>query len=143
MKNLKWNVYIHDFNRNKFEVWNIFDNWSFEEYVNKIFKEFKNSEDKESFAKRLNMELMYCFWSKCEYEAVITRKDDRIIMTPLISKKAVELDVTDDKDFDWIGFYDWMKEERYNKDGSIKIDACKQVLYKFEEFVEYCWENRK
>ena len=43
---MEWNVYFHDFNRNEI--------------------------DKMEFKEKLRKELMYWFWSKCEYEIVIS-----------------------------------------------------------------------
>lgn len=141
-KNLVWNVYMHNFNRDTFDLYNIFNHGGCKNYFDKIFEKFKKSEDKEAFAEALRRELMYYFWSKCEYEMVITKKDNKIIMSPWVGKKEIELDVTNDKNFDWLGFYDYMKEKKWSKDGSIKIDVYDQVKFNWDKFVDYCWENR-
>ena len=134
----EWNVYYHNFNSNKFEIYNILKHGGFVEYAKKHRKKYKT---KEEFAENLKRELMYYFWSKSEYEVVITKKDNKIIMTPWIGKKEeISLDVTDNEDFDWVGFYDWISYKKYARDGSIKIDIYDQVRYRWDEFVEYCWE---
>ena len=52
------------------------------------------------------------------------------------------LDVTDDTDFNWNGFYGKM-EQRYRKfEDSIKFDVNDQVQYSFEKFVDYCWNSK-
>lgn len=138
---MEWNVFYHNWNANELKRFNILrEHGSFAENVKKCKKKYKN--DKEEFAKRLKSELMYAFWSKSEWEVIITKKDTRIIMTPWCGRREkIELDVTDDENFDWLGFYDWMKDKHYaDKNGSIKIDVYSQVMYRFDEFVDYCWE---
>ena len=66
---MKWNVYIYDINQQKMADFNIFDHGSFVEYVKKAIKKFKN---KEVFASQLKTELAYYFWSKSEWEIIIS-----------------------------------------------------------------------
>lgn len=141
VKNLKWNVMYHDFNRDNLEVYNIFEHGSFRNYFEKIHKEFKKTDDKDGFAYIAKRELRIHFWSKSEWEVVITKKDGRIIMSPWrCSRNNPKLDVTDNEDFDWVGFYDYMKEKQWaDKEGKIKIDVYSQIMYRFDEFIDYCW----
>ena len=45
-------------------------------------------------------------------------------------------------DFDWNGFYEKM-DQRYRKfEDSIKFDVNDQVQYRFENFVDYCWNSK-
>lgn len=69
MKILEWNVYFHDFNRNEIVVYNIFRHYKFNEEVQKLIK---SKIDKTEFKEKLRKELMYWFWSKCEYEVIIS-----------------------------------------------------------------------
>ena len=97
---------------------------------------------KEEFAERISCELFYYFGSKCEYELIITRKDNKITLLPWMGNKEGILDVTDDADFNWNGFYEKM-EQRYRKvRNSIKFDVNDQVHYSFENFVDYCWNSK-
>lgn len=138
-KNLIWNVYHHNFNADKLEIYNIFNHGGFVEYVKKHKKKYKVKED---FADKLESELFYYFGSKCEWEVIITKKDNKIIMTPWVgSRSNPELDVTNNEDFDWVGFYNTMVEKYINKNDSVKIDVYEQVRYKWDEFVDYCWGN--
>lgn len=66
---MKWNVYFHDFNKNKIVTYNIFKHCKFNEDIQKLIK---NNYSKEEFKERLKRELMYFFWSKCEYEIIIS-----------------------------------------------------------------------
>ena len=143
MKNLVWNVMNYNINKSDFEIFNIFHHGSFKVYVDDIFRKYKNSKDKEEFAEKLRRELSYYFWSKAEWEVIINNVNGRIIVTPWIgNRNNLELDVTDNKDFDWLGFYDYMNDRYKNKDGKIKIDVYDQVRYRWDEFVDYCWNNK-
>jgi len=136
---MEWSAWYHNFNRNQLESFNIFNHGGFTRYAKERFVE---SETKEEFAEGLRRELQYYFWSKCEYELVITNVDGRIIMTPWVGRReSVSLDVTDDENFDWVDFYEWIAYQKYARDGSIKIDVYDQVRYRWSEFVDYCWGN--
>ena len=52
------------------------------------------------------------------------------------------LDVTDDTDFDWNGFYEKMAQRYRRFEDSIKFDVHDQVQYDFENFVDYCWNSK-
>lgn len=67
---LEWNVYLEDFNNKKIRVYNIFNHYTFYEYCLKAKKKYKD--DKDKFLDKIKSSLMYCFWSKCEYEIVLT-----------------------------------------------------------------------
>lgn len=64
-----WNVYRENFNSNEFEVFNIFNHTRFDADVNKALKKYDN---KEEFAERIRGDLMYYFWSKSEYELILS-----------------------------------------------------------------------
>lgn len=137
-----WNVYYHEFNANKIKTYNIFQNGKFVEYIKKHKKRYDTKND---FAKAIRRELFYYFGSKCEWEMIITSKDGRIILTPWIGRREdVSMDVTNDKTFDWSGFYNWLSQKFHvDKDGSIKFDAYSQVMYRFDEFIDYCWTVKR
>lgn len=67
---MEWNVYFHDFNGQKIVTWNIFNNWRFKESVEELLKNKKLN--KEEFSEKLRLKLMYNFWSKVEYEVIIS-----------------------------------------------------------------------
>lgn len=118
---------------------NIFNHFRFEEDT---IKHLKECSTKEEFAERISRELFYYFGSKCEYELIITRKDNKITLSPWTGNKEGILDVTDDTDFDRNGLYEKMVH-RYRKfEDSIKFDVNDQVQYDFENFVDYCWNSK-
>ena len=66
---MEWNVYYHDTNKGTIDVINVFEHLGVERFVQKLFKDKKLT--RESFAEELRHELMYHFWSRCEYEVLI------------------------------------------------------------------------
>ena len=137
-----WNVYYHEFNSNKIQTYNIFKHGKLVEYIKKAKKK---CETKEAFAEQIRRELFYYFGSKCEWELILTNNGEQLILTPWIGRKeSVSLDVTNDDTFDWAGFYKWATQKLFvDKDGSMKIDAYSQVLYKLDKFVDFCWNVKR
>ena len=66
---MEWNVFYHDINKEEITTFNIFRHGSFSNDVQKSLKKFK---DKNEFAEQLKRDLMYYFWSKSEYEIIIS-----------------------------------------------------------------------
>lgn len=66
---MEWHVFYHDINAQKLTTINIFDHCGFFEDVQKALKKSKS---KDEFAKALKSDLMYYFWSKSEYEIIIS-----------------------------------------------------------------------
>ena len=92
-------AYEHDFNRNVIRPFNVFDHGSFLEDCKKNAK--KNAKDYEAFCERLRRDLMYWFWSKCEWE---------IIISPWVSKVvdcSIKVDVYDQVMMNWKQFCDY------------------------------------
>lgn len=138
---MQWKVYYHDFNRNRIDPYDLFVHGKFPEYIRKHIEKCKT---KEEFADKVKSELMYYFWSKCEWEVLLVRENDRIIIKPWIGcREEVNLDVTDAEDFDWVTFYEKAAKRRVVRDGAVKIDVYDQVMFRFNDFVDYCWNHRK
>lgn len=66
---MKWNVLIYDCNTKQIKEWNIFNHSSFASATKKLLdkcwslKEFQDS---------LKRDLMYYFWSRTEYEVIVS-----------------------------------------------------------------------
>lgn len=101
---MKWNVYYYDINHKEISVFNIFDHWSFREYVKKAIKKYKN---KEEFAEQLKSELCYYFWSKSEWEIIIAPwvGGDRV-------KDVIKVDVYSQVMNNWEIFFDYVWNNR-------------------------------
>lgn len=102
---MKWNVYYHDINRNKMEVFNVFNHSSFRKDVEKHLNECTG---KEEFAERLKRSLSYYFWCKAEWE---------IIISPWVggrNTKEVKIDIYDQVMNNWEIFLDYVWKEKNN-----------------------------
>lgn len=95
---LEWNVIYYDFNAKKITTFNIFDHGRFRE---EIYDNRKKSKTKEEFEKSTRMSLMYYFWSKSEYE---------VIVSPWIGddKAAVKIDIYTQVINNWDIFIDYV-----------------------------------
>lgn len=67
---LAWNVYISDWNSKNIEVHNVFDHGYFLEDCKKYARKYKN--DREKFLEEVRKSLMYWYWSKCEWEVIVS-----------------------------------------------------------------------
>ena len=67
---LIWNVYIQDFNNKCIKTYNIFDHYGFKQDLVKLYDEFK--EDKINFLYNVDLSLKYYYWSKCEWEIILS-----------------------------------------------------------------------
>ena len=70
MRDMVWNVYIENFNRSKIESYNIFKHYGFLTDVKKAYKKYKNNF--KAFSDEVKRALMYFFWSKCEWEIILS-----------------------------------------------------------------------
>ena len=132
MKDLKWYVYQHDFNGKKIETFNIFNHGRFREDVEKCLKKYK---DKDEFAQKLRSSLMYYFWSKSEWEVVITSWAPYITMSEL-DRLSAEREKT-------IKEYNREPYRLYvNPDVGEKIDVYDQVMNNWDVFVDYVWSHK-
>ena len=74
-KSLRWMVFYYNFNSKQIEEFNIFNHGRFREEVKELmddsaltYAEFKDG---------IRRELMYYFWSKCEWEVIISGWPDK------------------------------------------------------------------
>ena len=70
---------------------------------------------------------MYYFWSKSEYEIVITS------FPPYIDKKEIEKLTKTNKKI----------REAVNLDTGKKIDIFDQIMINQDKFIDYLWNNKK
>ena len=129
---LEYYVYRNDFNQKKIIKYNIFDHWRFEEDVK---EDLKKCETKEFFAEKLKSHLMYCFWSKCEYEVVISS-----FPVHIKKEELKRLNTSFKEDTEKYG------HEPYGvwvcPDVGEKVDVYSQVMLNFEVFVDYIWSHK-
>ena len=83
---IEWYVYYHDSNAQK----------SFKKEVDVLLKE---KIDKDDFSEKLKREMMYYFWSRCEYE---------IILSPWTGRADnIKIDIYDQIMMNFDGFVDY------------------------------------
>lgn len=141
-KPLSWKVKNFDCNKQAIIDYNIL------EYREDQIKKFKKqSATKEEFAEKLRREFQYIYWSRSEYELIVsTDENDRTWLTPWVGCREPEkakIDVTDDEIFDWRGFAEvHIKKQIY--DNRAKVDIFDQLMFagQFEKLVDYLWYTR-
>lgn len=67
---IEWNVYYYNSNSRKIEIHNVFNHWRFIEYSAKHIKKYKD--DLKALEEQIRRELMYYYWSKYEWEVLIS-----------------------------------------------------------------------
>ena len=104
---LTWNVYVENINQRCIEVHNIFDHSRLVADLKKDLKEYKD--DKDGFAERLRRELMYYYWSKCEWEVIVTSWPPP---SPESDFEDIKIDVYEQVRLNWDVFVDYVWEHR-------------------------------
>ena len=83
-KELVWNVWRINPNTNEIEPYNVFKHYTFSKWLYKLKKTYLKGDDfqADKFLEEIKGWLQYCFWSKFEYEVLITdllkRKENKI-----------------------------------------------------------------
>ena len=131
---MEWYVTYQDFNSQKFKRVNILK--YYEDFIKKLKKKVNSYNE---FSEELRSEMQYRFWSKSEYEVVLKRENGRLYMLPWPPhENDIGVDITEDRLFDWNGFFDWKVEKCISKT-ECKCDVYDQLAYRLDAFVEYCF----
>lgn len=69
VKSLTWNVIYHDINGDKIGTFNVFKHGRF---VNDVRLALQKCKTRQAFSEELRSTTMYYFWSKCEWEVIIS-----------------------------------------------------------------------
>ena len=70
MREMHWRVICEDFNGLRIADYDIFEHGGFSEDVKKAYKKYRNDHD--SFCESVRKSLAYYFWSKCEWEVIVS-----------------------------------------------------------------------
>ena len=109
---MKWIVYIDDYHtRKNISTYNIFDHRGFKEGCDKVWKKYKDNREK--FEEHIKTELAYYFWSKCEWEIILSG------WPPHKDFKDKKVDVYSQVMLNWDVFIDYLWSE-YNGDSRRK-----------------------
>jgi len=129
---LVWNVMVHDINGDAIEVYNVFHHGSFIQSLLKIKKKYKTFEE---FAEHVRRELQYCFWSKSEWEVIVTS------WPPYIDAEELKR-LEEERDHD-IKEYGQFRCSDVRLETGEKIDVYDQIMINWDQFINYLWNNRK
>lgn len=133
-KKLEWFVFYKEFNSKEIVPLNVFEgSCKFIEGLLYAKKKYKDNYLK--FAEEVRMSLQYAYWSKCEWETIITS------WPPYV----------DDEEIDRL-FKE--KQEHLKNNGyfyrsnvclevGYKIDIYTQVMMNWDRFIEYVWNNKR
>ena len=128
---LVWNV----FNERNGEIFpvNIFEyNYKFVEDLLTAKKKYKDNF--EEFANYIRESLQYYYWSKCEYETIITS------WPPYIESE--ELDRINQEKEETLKAGRKFYRTAVNTNVSHKIDIYTQVMMNWDRFIDYIWTNK-
>ena len=103
---LVWNVYVEDINRRKIEPHNIFDHYSFIKDAKRALRKFGT--DRDAFLEEIRHCLMYYYWSKCEWEVIVSSWPPN----PPGREVETKIDVYDQIRLNWEHFCDYLWENR-------------------------------
>jgi hypothetical protein len=102
-ENHKWNVYVFDVNRDAMKDYNIFRHGGFVKYLCEIYQ--KEALSAVDFQYEVCRELQYHFWSKCEYEIILTEWPPHEDLSKDVRKK---IDVYDQIMLNIDRFIEWL-----------------------------------
>ena len=135
---LTWKVKRFDCNKQEIVDYDIL------RYREDFIKRLKKiSNNREEFSERLKSQMRYYYWSKSEHELLISIKVDKVILSPWCgcrdSEKA-SIHIYDEI-FDWLTFANYhLGRQMYRS--KAKIDIYDQLIWKWDELVDYCWYTR-
>ena len=134
-QNLCWNVFVKDFNLKEIVVRNIFEyNIGFINELINIYKEHKKEPLTPTvFGEKVRNALMHEYWSRCEYETVVTS------WPPFVYESEIDRLNMERKEHieKWGNFYC----ANVNLSIGTKIDVFTQILLNWEQFINYLWNN--
>lgn len=137
----RWTVKVFNYNCQLIENFDVLKYR--EDEIKKLKKKYKDN--KEEFGKTLRVRLMSQYWSRSEWEIIITQTEDgHIVLSPWCGARDVDaasIDVTDDTGFDWKGFAELHISKQVFKDRA-KIDVYDQIEYRWDNFLDFVWNYR-
>lgn len=136
---LTWKVKIFDINKQVIVDYDVLKHY--EDFIKKLKKKCANREE---FSEALQREFIYRFWSKSEYELIVSIDVDRVILSPWCGCRDTEkasMLMPHDNMFNWLAFANYHLGKRaYHNEA--KIDVWDQLVWRWNELVDYCWYTR-
>ena len=112
---LEWNVFYSSFTLREIKTFNIFKHGGFFEDCLKAKKKY--GEDRDAFEEEVRKSLSYYFWSKCEWEIILSH------WPPREGESGRKIDVYEQVRMNWNAFTEYLWQHRgelkrsKNKDG--------------------------
>ena len=130
--NLFYYVYVENINKRKIEKYNVLNDGIIEE----ILKRTKDKKDKKSFSEEVESIIMYHYWSRSEWEIILTDWPTHIKLEELqrLNREVARHIEKYDK-----GPY----SVAANLSVEEKIDVYDQVMMNWNIFIDYVWGNLK
>lgn len=149
---LCWNVYVGDSNSGDMKLFNIFNHYGFYQDCLKAKKKYKD--DKDGFAEETRRNLMYHFWSKCEWEIILQHwptGEHYSMRRTAMAKKLCEAMATIGMPYDESDLWSVKDESMVtirvfperNRFHEKKIDVYEQVMNNWDIFIDWLWDHRK
>lgn len=129
---LTYYVYVENINKRKIEKYNVLNDGIIEELLKRVDK----FSDKKQFVEALEQILMYHYWSRSEWEIILTDWPPHMKIEEL-SKLNSEVDKYQ-KDYGRDPY-----SLTVNLSIAEKIDVYDQVMMNWNIFIDYAWENLK
>jgi len=104
---LSWKVWYGDFNSGRIETDDVFDHPGFRDDCRKAARKY--AKDKDAFAEAVRKSLMYYFWSKCEWEIILSHWPPSEHSSRF---RAEKIDVYDQIMLNWEIFIDYVWEHK-------------------------------
>ena len=131
--NLEWNVYYEDINAKTIRPLNVFQHHGFREDVEETMKK---SLTYEKFSHEIKRSAQYYFWSKSEYEVVITS------WPPYIETEEELLRLINEKANKFL----LGQSTKYLNIRPVvgeKIDIFDQLMLHWDRFIDYLWKEKQ
>ena len=97
----EWYVYVDNSNKRTIEKFNVFHSHNFLDGCKQAFKKYRKPEELNKLKDEIKSLAMYSFWSKCEYEIIITSWPPA---NPKLNFKDIKVDVYDQLMLNWDSF---------------------------------------
>lgn len=118
-----WNVFYEDVNAREIKIWNVFNHSRFAAEVKECARQ---KMDKSGFGAELKHIAMYYFWSKSEYEVVVTSWPPYITRFEANQIKQADLPTY---------------RQTVNLECGNKFSVYEQLAMNWDAFVAYCWKE--
>lgn len=135
-KHLVWFVFAEDGPGNDIVPVNLFEyNWVFLQDLVRIKRKY--GKDFVKFADSVRSALMHEYWSRCEYETIITTWPSYVTKAE-VARMAKEIE---ERERQWPGSSSGIVGVDLH--AGVKIDVYTQVMLNWDSFIKYLWDNRR